>query len=187
MRRTDAIGVTRSRRHASTASSNSPACRRVPRSAQQLRHALPLLLRLRRLRRLRRRRLHRSARTAPDRPCPAPPSPGPTSPPGNPPAPSNRPPRSPPILPASARTPAIAAAGPPRAGTPPPPRDPTFFAATPPACRTRAAAGCVYAAGSGSSENHESAINRPVPEAHITSPPHSVSMPSTASATYLPA
>ena len=49
--------------------------------------------------------------------------------------------------------------------------------ATPPDWRTRAAAASVYALGSGSSENHESAMNRPVPEAHITSPPQSVSIP----------
>ena len=32
-------------------------------------------------------------------------------------------------------------------------------------------------AGSGSSENQESAMKRPVPDGHMTSPPHSVSMP----------
>jgi hypothetical protein len=40
--------------------------------------------------------------------------------------------------------------------------------------------------GRGSSENHESAINRPVPEGHMTSPPQRVSIPRTASATYRP-
>src|SRR6185437_16236416 len=62
----------------------------------------------------------------------------------------------------------------------------TFLLATPPQARSRAAAGCVYDIGSDSSENHESAMNLPVPDGHITSPPHNVSMPSTASATYFP-
>jgi hypothetical protein len=50
----------------------------------------------------------------------------------------------------------------------------------------RAAAGALYAAGSGSSEYHGSATNRPVPEAHMTSPPQSVSVRRTASATNRP-
>jgi hypothetical protein len=37
--------------------------------------------------------------------------------------------------------------------------------------------GAVYASGSGSSENQESAMNRRVPDEHITSPPQSVSIP----------
>ena len=44
------------------------------------------------------------------------------------------------------------------------------------------AAGCGVGGGNGSSENQESAMKRPVPDGHITSPPQSVSMPSMASA-----
>ncbi len=54
------------------------------------------------------------------------------------------------------------------------------FAATPPLSRSRAAAGCVYASGMGSSENQESTTARPVPDGFITSPPQSVSMPRSA-------
>ena len=52
------------------------------------------------------------------------------------------------------------------------------------AARTRTAAGALYA--SGSSENHESAMNCLVPEGHITSDPPSVSLPRTASAANRP-
>src|SRR5665647_2297076 len=38
------------------------------------------------------------------------------------------------------------------------------FAPTPPFARSFAAVGCVYAAGSGSSENQQSAMKRPVPD-----------------------
>ena len=60
------------------------------------------------------------------------------------------------------------------------------FAATPPLCRSFDAVACVYASGSGSSENQESTTARPVPEGFITSPPQSVSMPSRASAVRRP-
>ena len=52
--------------------------------------------------------------------------------------------------------------------------------------RRRAAAGCVYASGSGSSENQESAMKRPVPDGFMTSPPQSVSMPRSAVAVSAP-
>src|SRR6516164_3478080 len=61
-----------------------------------------------------------------------------------------------------------------------------FLPVTPPNSRSFAADADVYANGNGSSENHESAMKRPVPDAHITSPPQSVSIPNTASATNRP-
>src|SRR5262245_20211362 len=57
------------------------------------------------------------------------------------------------------------------------------LAPTPPLSRTGPAVGCAYAFGNGSSENHESAMKRPVPEGFMTSPPQSVSIPRIASAT----
>ncbi len=57
------------------------------------------------------------------------------------------------------------------------------FAPTPPLARSAPAAGWVYATGSVSSENQQSAMNRPTPDGFMTSPPQSVSMPIRASAT----
>jgi len=57
----------------------------------------------------------------------------------------------------------------------------TLLPDTAPLARRIVAAGSVYASGRGSSENHESAMNRPGGTHDVTA--HNVSMPSTASAT----